>query len=127
MVHIREGAFIDSPEGGILLANKCRSCGKIFFPKAAFCLTCFGDDMEELKLSRGGRLYSYTVGHMPSMHFEPPYVLGYVDMPEGVRVFAPLKMVENKPFFIGMDMEVIIEELWREDDNEVIGYKFKPV
>ena len=124
---IREGAFIESPEGGILLANKCKSCGQIFFPKAVVCLSCLNENMEELRLSRRGKLYSYTIGRMPSMHFEPPYAIGYVDMPEGVRIFTPLKMMEDKPFSIGMDMEVVIEKLWQEDDNEVIGYKFKPV
>jgi uncharacterized OB-fold protein len=124
---IREGAFVESSEGVILLANKCKSCGQVFFPKVVFCLTCLNENMEELKLSRNGKLYSYTIGRMPSMHFEPPYAIGYVDMPEGVRIFAPLKMTEGKPFKIGMNMEVIIEEVWQEDDNEVIGYKFKPV
>jgi len=64
---------------------------------------------------------------MPSMHFEPPYAIGYVVLPEGVRIFAPLEIVEGKPFEIDMEMEVVIEKLWQEDDNEIIGYKFKPV
>jgi uncharacterized OB-fold protein len=126
-VPIREGAFMESPAGGILLANKCKSCGQVFFPKTVFCLTCFSEDTEELKLSRKGKLYSYTIGHMPSMHFEPPYAIGYVVLPEGVRIFAPLEIVEGKPFEIDMEMEVVIEKLWQEDDNEIIGYKFKPV
>ena len=127
VVPIREGAFVQGAEGGTLLANKCKSCGQVFFPKAVFCLTCLNEDMQELKLSRNGKLYSYTIGHMPSMHFVPPYAIGYVDMPEGVKIFAPLKMMEDKPFKIGMDMEVVIEQLWQEGDNEVIGYKFKPL
>ena len=46
--------------------------------------------MEALVLSRRGRLYSYTVGRMDSTHFKAPYSVGLVDLPEGVRVFAPL-------------------------------------
>lgn len=126
-VPISEGAFVVGAEGGILLANKCKSCGQVFFPKAVFCLTCLNEDMQELKLSRKGKLYSYTIGHMPSTHFMPPYAIGFVDMPEGVKIFAPLKMTEDKPFKIGMDMEVVIEKLWQEGDTEVIGYKFQPV
>jgi len=126
-VSIKEGAFIDSSGGGILLAHKCKSCGQVFFPKVVFCLNCLGEDMEELKLGRRGKLYSYTIGRMPSAHFEPPHAIGYVDMPEGVRIFAPLKMKEDKPFRIGMEMEVVIETLWQEGDKEVIGYKFNPI
>jgi uncharacterized OB-fold protein len=126
-VPIREGAFVEGPEGGILMGNKCKSCGQVFFPKVVFCLTCLNEEMEELKLGRRGKLYSYAIGRMSSMHFEPPYAIGYVDMPEGLRIFAPLKMTEDKPFKVGMNMEVVIEKLWQEGDNEVIGYKFKPV
>ncbi len=125
-IPIKEGAFVECPEGGTLLANKCKLCGQVFFPKAVVCLSCFNEDMEELKLSRRGKLYSYTIGRMPSMHFESPYAIGYVDMPEGVRIFAPLKMTEDKPFNLGMEMQVVIEKLWQEDDKEVIGYKFEP-
>ncbi len=67
-VPISEGAFVLDAEGGLLLANKCKSCGQVFFPKAVFCLTCLNEDMQELKLSRKGKLYSYTIGHMPSTH-----------------------------------------------------------
>jgi len=126
-IPVREGTFIESPEGPILVANKCNSCGQIFFPKVSRCLTCTSDEMEELKLSRRGKLYAHTIGHMPSMHFKPPYAIGYVDMPEGVRIFAPLKLTDYTQVRIGMDMEVVIEKLWQEDDKEVIGYKFMPV
>ncbi len=127
VVPIREGIFREEAAGGLLLGSKCASCGQIYFPKAEFCFDCFGKKMEEVSLSRRGKLYSYTFGHLPASHFQPPYAVGLVDMPEGVRVFAPLKTAEEKPFEIGMEMEVVIEELWQENDKRVIGYKFKPV
>jgi len=126
-VPIREGIFTEGPDGGALLANKCKSCGQIFFPKVQLCLTCSEEDMEEIVLSRRGKLYSYTTAHMPSTHFEPPYAIGYVDLPEGPRVFSPLKIVKDTPFQVGIEMEVVLEPLWQEEDKEVVGYKFKPV
>jgi uncharacterized OB-fold protein len=126
-VPFREGVFAEGPDGGRLLANRCKSCGQIFFPIVEFCLSCLDKDMENIVLGRRGQLYSYTIGHMASRHFQPPYAIGYVDMPEGVRIFAPLKMVEGKPFKVGMEMEVVIEELWREEEKRVIGYKFRPL
>jgi len=126
-IPVKEGTFLDSPEGGILLANKCKACGQIFFPKAVFCLSCLNEEMEEIKLSRRGKLHTYTTVRMPSMHFEPPYSIGYVTMPEGINIFSPLIMDDEKPFKIGMDMELVIEKLWQENENEVIGYRFKPV
>ena len=122
-----EGIFEEDALGDRLLGNKCKSCGKIYFPKAQFCFNCFDKGMEEVGLSRRGKLYSYTIGRMASTHFQPPYAVGLIDLPEGVRVFAPLIMTEDKTYTIGMEMELVIEELWRENHNQIIGYKFKPV
>jgi uncharacterized OB-fold protein len=122
-----EGIFEEDALGDRLLGNKCKSCGKIYFPKAQFCFNCFDKEMEEVGLSRCGKLYSYTIGRMASTHFQPPYAVGLIDLPEEVRVFAPLKMTKDETYRIGMEMEVVIEELWREEDKKVIGYKFKPV
>lgn len=122
-----EGIFEEGDKGGRLLGNQCKSCGKIYFPKAQFCFNCLDKGMEEVGLSRRGKLYSYTIGRMASTHFQPPYAIGLVDLPEGVRVFAPLKMTKDKPFRLGMDMEVVVEELWQENDKQIIGYRFKPM
>jgi uncharacterized protein len=125
-VPLKEGLFSEEG-GGRLLGNKCKSCGQIYYPKALFCFECAATDMEEVVLSRRGKLYSYTIGRMPAMHFEPPYALGMVDLPEGVRVFAPLIMGEGTVLKVGMEMEVSIEEMWQEEDQQIIGYKFKAV
>jgi uncharacterized OB-fold protein len=124
---IREGAFVEGPEGPVLVGNKCVACGQIFFPKVHYCLSCFEENLEDLKLSRQGELYSYAVGHMPSMHFQPPYAIGYVNLPEGIRLFTPLKMQEDKPFKVGMTMELAIEPLWEENGKTIVGYVFYPV
>jgi uncharacterized protein len=125
-VPVREDLF-DETDGGRLHANRCDACGRIYFPKAPFCFDCLEKKMEEVVLSRRGRLYSYAIGRMASTHFQPPYAVGLIDLPEGVRVFAPLVMAENATYTIGMEMELKIDELWQEEDKQVIGYRFKPV
>jgi len=125
-IPFREGTFIEEAEGGRLVGNKCKSCGQIFFPQVQTCLNCFHKELEEIPLSRQGELYSYTKAYMPASRFQPPYTVGYVNLPEGVRVFAPLKEVEGQSFKVGLPMKLVIEELWRDGDKEVIGYKFTP-
>jgi uncharacterized protein len=126
-VPIREGIFAQTPGGVTLLGNRCTSCRKVLFPKAQPCPNCLHEELEELALSRHGRLCSYTIVHMPTVHFKPPYAVGWVELPEGVRVFAPLDMMEGKPFRVGMDMEVRVDPLWKESDTAVIGYRFMPI
>ncbi|MFC1896178.1 Zn-ribbon domain-containing OB-fold protein [Thermodesulfobacteriota bacterium] len=125
-VPIRNGLFVQDDDGAALVGNKCTSCGRIFFPKAHLCLACGEEDTDDMTLSRKGRLYSYTVAHMPTPYLQPPYAVGYVVLPEKVRVFAPLKMREEKPFEVGMEMELVVEKLWDDGDKEIIGYKFTP-
>ena len=71
VVPIREGRFVMDAEGGKLLGNKCKSCGRLYFPKVQFCFNCFSKDMEEIALSRRGKLYTFTTCHMPTSHFRP--------------------------------------------------------
>lgn len=125
-VPIKEGIFMGEGAEGILLANRCEKCSQVFFPKAEVCLSCFHEQLEDVHLSREGTLYSYTTARMPSSHFTPPFSVGFVDMPEGVRVFSPLKEVENRAFKVGMRVKLVIEKLWEEGDKEVVGYKFVP-
>lgn len=125
-VPVREDLF-DEKDGGRLHANQCENCGRMFFPKVSFCFDCLAREMSDIILSRRGILYSYAIGRMPSTHFQPPYAVGLVDLPEGVRVFAPLVMTQNETYTIGMEMELLIDELWEEGDKKVIGYKFKSV
>jgi uncharacterized OB-fold protein len=124
---IKEGLFIEEPDGAVLTGNKCKACGRVFFPKAEICLDCLHEKMEEVKLSRKGELFAYTTLHMPVANFKPPCAVGYVDLPEGVRIFAPIDIVEEKPFKVGMNMEMYIDTLWKEEDKEVVGYRFAPI
>ena len=125
-VPVRAGLF-DEAEGGRLLGNKCTSCGRIYFPKTPLCFECMGKSMEEVVLSRRGTLYSYSIGRMASTHFQSPYAVGFIDLPEGVRVFAPLILTKDETYKVGMEMELVIDELWQENEKQIIGYKFKPV
>ena len=126
-VYLREDIFTEGPEGPLLSANKCSSCGQVFFPRAETCLNCLHQDLQDIVLSGQGRLFSFTVVHMPSTHFQPPYAVGFVDLEEGVRVFAPLVMKQDKPFQVGMEMTVQIDTLWQEAETEFVGYRFSPV
>jgi len=125
-VPVREGLF-DEIDGGRLLANRCKACGRTYFPKAAFCYDCLAKEMEEIVLSRRGKLYSWAIGRMASTHLKPPYAVGLVDLPERVRIFAPLLLVSDESYRIGMDMEVYLDDLWEENGKRIRGYKFKPV
>jgi uncharacterized OB-fold protein len=82
--------------------------------------------MKEVELSRKGKLYSYTISYYPASKFKPPHAMGLIDLPEGVRLLAPLVM-SDEGFKVGAEMEMVIDTVWTEDDKEVIGYRFRQV
>ena len=126
-VNIRDDLFIEGPEGTTLRATRCNECGKVFFPVVKFCPKCSESELKDIPLNKRGKLYTYTTTFMPSMHFDPPFANGYVDTGEGALIYSLLDIQEDKPFKIGMEMELKIETLWTEDDKEFVGFKFYPV
>lgn len=127
-VYVRKGIFTKTADGMVLSANRCRSCGQLYFPEMRPpCPNCFHEELEKVALSRRGKLFTYTVVHMPSLHFQPPYAVGYVELPEKIKIFTPLEMVEDTTFEVGMEMELQVEALWVEEEKEIVGYRFKPL
>ena len=124
---IKDGILVEGPDGVTLAANRCKSCGRVYFPKGKYCLDCLGNELEDIPLNKRGKLFSYSVVGMPSTHFKPPYAVGFVEMPECLRVFAPLDISADQPFKIGMEMEVYEDILWREGEKEYVGYRFRPL
>lgn len=126
-IPLRKEMFTEDVEGGALLASRCKSCRRVFFPKRGYCFDCFSKDMEQVTLSGACKLYTFTIVRMPAKHYEPPYAIGWVEFPEGVRVFGQIKGWESQPLRIGMEMKLIIDTLWQEEEKEVICYKFEPL
>ena len=125
-VPFREGLFEKVSGQWTLVGCRCKQCGQIIFPNREACLNCLSQDLERANLSRNGKLYSFTIVHMPSEHFEPPYAVGWIELPEGMRIFSQIRRWQEHPLEIGMDMELAVEKLWDEEEKEIIGYTFRP-
>lgn len=130
-VSINEKLFkLPSPEEEPHLeAVKCGKCGELFFPKRTRCINCFVEEMEEVALSKRGKIYSYTIvrHETPGYSGPLPYAVGAVELPGGIVILSPLTQCNLKELKIGMDVELILEKLYDDEGgNEVISYKFRP-
>ena len=80
-----------------------------------------------------GTLYSYTVqAYRPPALFRmddwAPYAIALVELPEGLRVMGMLTGCRHDEIRIGMDVELTVEPLYRDEEGrEVLTYKYKPV
>ncbi len=111
-----------------LLASECGGCGTVTFPSEDVCPGCYDSDaVREVRLNRHGTLYSYTVIRSAPPGFTAPYAVGYVDLPEGIRLFAQIVIDRFEDLAIGMPVELVVGPLRHADGGvEIIGYKFRP-
>ena len=86
--------LLEIPEDGspaYLKGYKCKKCGQLDFPKLTPCPSCWGTDFEMVKLSRKGKLYSVTDIYIGQPGMKTPYMFGYIDLPENLRIFAQME------------------------------------
>jgi uncharacterized OB-fold protein len=113
-----------------LIGSKCRSCGAVAFPKRVVCHKCLSDNVVEIPLSKRGKLASFTVAWVAPEGIKPPLVLGYIDLPEGVRLFSMVTGTEPSmdALEVGQEMELVFEEIRAgKEGNQIVAFKFKPV
>lgn len=118
---------VDADGAPWLLGGRCGHCGEALFPVRSVCPRCKRAEMEELRLGRGARLFSFTVCHAAPAGWRAPYLQAYVELPERLRVFTLISdEVEPRAdaLEVGMAMELVVEPL--SHDPEVVTYKFRP-
>lgn len=86
-----EALTLDAAGNPVLIGCACRSCGAQMFPVAPVCSVCMSEDLARAAMSRRGTLYAFTVVHVGPKDWAKPYLLGYVDLENGVRVFSHLR------------------------------------
>jgi hypothetical protein len=91
---------------GELRLQRCRGCDATYFPPQPFCPRCSNGDVEVVRASGRGSLYSYVVTHLPAPGFEAPYVIGVVELEEGPRLLTNIVGVAPDPESLPLDLPV---------------------
>lgn len=92
---------LDAKGAPHLIGGRCRKCQALSFPHAAVCTDCLSEDIETVHLAAEGTLYSYSIVHQAPKGWIVPYVLGYIDLADNVRVLAHIDVA---PEMIAIDM-----------------------
>ncbi|MDR7555868.1 MAG: Zn-ribbon domain-containing OB-fold protein [Armatimonadota bacterium] len=127
-VPLRPGLFVAGADGALHLAgSRCPRCGACYFPPRLVCARCLHGALETVALSRQGTVYTYTVVHQSTPEFATPYVLAYVDLPDGVRVLAPLAGIGPDEVAIGLPVELRVEPVRvGADGRPILGWQGHP-
>lgn len=114
-----------------LIGSKCKLCSYVAFPKKVVCPFCVKkESMEEIELSGKGKLETFSVLHVGAPGFVVPYIVAYIVLFEGPRVFSMINGSDpcGESLEEGTEVELIIGKI-RDDEegNEIFGYKFRPI
>ncbi|MBI5905989.1 MAG: OB-fold domain-containing protein [Deltaproteobacteria bacterium] len=126
---IEDGWFRDFGRGMALAGGRCPACGRIYFPAKTVCPGCFGADQQSVPLSGKGTLHTYARSCMGPSGIETPYYIGFIDLPEGIRLFSLLAECEpwEEVLSVGMEMEMVIGPIRRDEEGaEIVSYMFRP-
>ncbi len=111
-----------------IVGTECADCGKRVFPPTDVCPECMSENVRPLRLGQRGTLYSWSVVHAAPKNWRLPFVAAYVDMAEGVRVFAHMVDVDPKSLVMDMPVKVCMAVLGTDaSGTPVESYSFRPV
>lgn len=114
-----------------LLGTRCRQCGETTLGTSSLCPNCGGHELESRPLSPRGTLWTYTVArHKPPGDYRGPdpfvpFALGLVELPEGLRVLAP---IAGDPGQLRIGMPVAFRAFVRSaaEAPAVVSFEFVP-
>ena len=128
-----EGWFTLDPENPALLGTRCRACGTWFFPREERSCrnpACGATDLDEVPLSRRGRVWSYTVNHYappaPYVAADPfePYGIAAVELDEEKLVVLGQFAGDAGELRVGLPVELVLDTLF--DDQVVWKWRAVP-
>jgi uncharacterized OB-fold protein len=104
--------YWDALNEGRLVLQSCGACGKVRHYPRPLCDACYSFDVRWIDAKGTGTIHSWTVTHHafnPGFKAELPYVLVTVDLPEGVRMQAPLRNADAGKLKRGLPVRLAIE------------------
>ena len=102
---------------GKLLIQRCDSCGVAQFYPREFCVSCLSDDITWVEASGKGRVYTFTLCHIPgnpSRADKLPYAIAMIDLEEGVRMLTEIVDSSYVLLRVGSPVELVFEKISEE-------------
>ncbi len=108
-----------------LQIQRCGSCGAhIFYPREV-CPECLSSDLQWIKVSGKGTVYSYTIAQAPThpaFAEEVPYVIAIVELAEGPHLTTNITGCKPDEVRVGMPVVATFDDV----TPEMTLVKFRP-
>lgn len=119
----------EQPQRYQMIANRDKQTGEVYFPPRTVTPGNLEPDLEEIRLTREGKVVTYTVIRVAPAPFTDlsPYVLAVIETPEGVRLTAQITDCDVDKVKSGMKVRFEFRRLFEDNEASVIYYGYKAV
>lgn len=107
-------AFWEGCANKLLRFQRCDGCGQVQLIPRALCGNCHGSELRWHVSSGEGTILSYTEvfrAPLPAFKAMVPYVIAMIDMDEGFRLMANIRMPTTRPVAIGQRVTIGFTEV----------------
>lgn len=108
-----------------LYGQKCRDCGAVSYPRRHLCWKCSSSQLDDHKISRRGRVFTFTKDHLVP-NPDPPTVMVSADLEGGGRFFAQLTDCDPAAVGFEMPVELTFRRIHEGEDYVNYFWKFRP-
>jgi hydroxymethylglutaryl-CoA synthase len=111
------------------IGARCKSCGVVQYPPPRVCAGCgTKDSFENVKLSRSGKVYTYTLDHLSGgQYLNVPVPRLVIDLDGGGRVFLEMTDSDPNEVKIGLPVEVLFRRLHEGANFHNYYWKCRPL
>jgi uncharacterized OB-fold protein len=108
---------------------RCGACGHIAYPARVVCPACRGTKHTPTTVASSGKVVTFTVIHVAGSAFrlEVPFVLGVVELADGVRTTCQIVDVDPDKVSLGMEVRLEFRRIQEDGEAGVIAYGHKAV
>ena len=118
--------FWDAVRRHELMLPRCRACGQLHYRPRAFCPACLSRDLEWVRCTGRGKLYSYVINHRPAQGFaeEAPDITAVVELEEGPRIMGTMTGIghDRRRLRVNMPVEILFQDV----DGGLTTFTFRP-
>ncbi len=108
-----------------LYGQKCADCGAVSYPRRHLCWKCSSRNLRDYKLSRRGRVFTFTKDHLVP-NPDPPTIMVAADLEGGGRFYGQLGDCDPAAVTFDMPVELTFRRLHEGEEFVNYFWKFRP-
>jgi uncharacterized protein len=106
--------FWDAARAHRLMLQKCRSCGKFWFPPSQRCMHCLSGEHDWTEVKGTGRVFSFVTYHRlyhKGWKTDLPYVVAVIELDEGPRLLSTITGCPVDKVACDMRVKVVFDDV----------------